>query len=58
MADVRIVQALYESAETMRAVELPELPAKKRPTTLQEIHRPAHGKPQTVKAKSPSGEVA
>jgi predicted dehydrogenase len=58
MADVRIVQAIYESAKSRRVVELPELPAKKRPTARQEIHRPAHGKPKTVRAKSPSGEAA
>src|SRR5437762_3706678 len=58
LADVRIVQAIYESARTRRIVELPELPAKKRPTTRQEIQRPSHEKPTTVHAKSPSGEVA
>jgi predicted dehydrogenase len=58
MADVRIVQAIYESAKTRRVVELPELPAKKRPTVRQEIDRPAHEKPKTVRAKSPSGEAA
>jgi predicted dehydrogenase len=41
LADVRIVEAIYESARTRRVVELPELPAKKRPTLRQEIHRPA-----------------
>jgi predicted dehydrogenase len=58
LADVRIVQAIYESARTRRIVELPELPAKRRPTIRQEIHRPPHGKPKTVHAKSPSGEAA
>lgn len=58
LADVRIVQAIYESARTRRMVELPELPAKKRPTTRQEIQRPSHEKPTTVHAKSPSGEAA
>jgi len=58
LADVRIVQAIYESVKTRRVVELPELPAKKRPTARQEIHRPGHGKPKTVRAKSPSGEAA
>src|SRR5437762_8651660 len=58
LADVRIVQAIYESARTRRIVELPELPAKKRPTTHQEIQRPSHEKPTTVHAKSPSGEAA
>jgi predicted dehydrogenase len=58
LADVRVVRALYESARTKRPVQLPELPDKKRPTLRQEIHRPAHGKPATVKTKSPSGEAA
>lgn len=58
LADVRIVEAIYESAKTRKMVELPEMPAKKRPTIRQEIHRPAHGKPKTVRTKSPSGEAA
>jgi len=58
LADVRIVEAIYESARTRKVVEIPELPAKKRPTLRQAIHRPAHGKPKTVRAKSPSGEAA
>jgi predicted dehydrogenase len=56
LADVRIVRAIYESARTGKAVELAGLPAKKKPTMRQEIHRPAHGKPKTVNAESPSGE--
>jgi glucose-fructose oxidoreductase len=55
LADVRIVRVIYESARTGRTVELADLPAKKKPTMRQEIHRPAHGKPQTVNAESPSG---
>ncbi len=58
LADVRIVEAIYESARANQLVELPELPGKKRPTLGQEIRRPAHGKPKTVRAKSPSGEAA
>jgi hypothetical protein len=62
LADVRIVEAIYESARTGKAVPLPALPAdlqaKKRPSLNQQIHRPAHGKPRTVHAKSPSGEAA
>jgi predicted dehydrogenase len=56
LADVRIVRAIYESSRSGRAVELPSLPAKKRPTRQQEIHRPAHKKPRTVNAESPSRE--
>lgn len=58
LADVRIVQAIYESAQSGKIIRLPELPAKKRPTVNQEIRRPAHEKPRTVRAKSPSGEAA
>ena len=58
LADVRVVQAIYKSASSNRSVDLPALPNKPRPTVQQEIHRPAHEKPETVKTKSPSGEAA
>ena len=58
LADVRIVEAIYESARTKRPVHVPEIPGKKRPSLNQEIHRPAHGKPQVIRAKPPSREVA
>jgi len=58
LADVRIVQKIYESAKAKQVVEVPELPQKERPGKHQEIHRPAHDKPETVKTKSPSGEAA
>jgi len=58
LADVRVVQAIYKSAGSKRSVDLPALPNKARPTVQQEIHRPAHEKPKTVKTKSPSGEAA
>jgi glucose-fructose oxidoreductase len=58
LADVGIVRAILESAKARNPVQ-PQLPEKgERPGTHQEIHRPAHGKPQTVKTKSPSGEAA
>lgn len=57
LADVRIVQAIYESARSRETVQLTELPAKRRPGMDQGIHRPAHNKPKTVRAKSPSGEA-
>jgi len=58
LADVRIVQAIYESAKMKKVVDIPQPPRKQRPSKSQEIHRPAHGKPETVKTKSPSGEAA
>ena len=58
LADIRIVRAIYESARTGKKVELAPLQKKQRPTMEQEIHLPAHGKPETVNAESPSGEAA
>ncbi|HEX4783077.1 MAG TPA: Gfo/Idh/MocA family oxidoreductase [Candidatus Sulfotelmatobacter sp.] len=58
LADVRIVEAICESARTRRPVRVPEIPGKRRPTLSQEIHRPAHGKPQVIHAKPPSREAA
>jgi predicted dehydrogenase len=58
LADVKIVEAIYESIQTRRVVPIPELPGKKRPTLSQEIHRPAHGKPEVIHAKPPSREAA
>jgi len=58
LADVRIVQRIYESAKAKKVVEVPEIPEKERPGKHQEIHRPAHDKPETVNTKSPSGEAA
>ena len=59
LADVRVVQGAYESARTGKMIELPPFPAKyQRPSLGQEIHRPAHGKPETTKTESPSGEAA
>jgi predicted dehydrogenase len=58
LVDVRIVQAIYESARMGKRVELPAMPQKCKPSLAQEIHKSPHGKPKTVKAKSPSGEAA
>lgn len=56
LADVRIVEAIYRSAKSRKAVKLPAFPKKKRPNLRREIRRPAHGKPETVNAQSPSGD--
>ena len=58
LADVRIVEALYESMASAKIVEVPSMPAKRRPKPDQEIHQPAHDKPEMVHAQSPSGEAA
>jgi predicted dehydrogenase len=58
LADVRIIEAIYESAASGKAVRLAPLSKKQRPTPSQEIQRPAHEKPRTVDVESPSGEAA
>jgi predicted dehydrogenase len=58
LADVRVVRAIYESTNQGRAVKLPPFSVSKRPDAQQEIGKPAHGKPETVNTRSPSGEAA
>jgi predicted dehydrogenase len=54
MQDVRIVEALYKSAKTGRAVAIPPFNAGKRPDSRQRIVRPGVKKPKLVNVKSPS----
>ena len=54
LQDVRIVQALYESAETGKAVRIPPFAPSKRPTGKQRIVRPGIPKPKLVKVQSAS----
>jgi glucose-fructose oxidoreductase len=56
LQDVRIVEALYESAETGQAVTIPPFKKSKRPTRQQQIVRPPVEKPQLVKVKSGSDD--
>ncbi|MCA1562202.1 MAG: Gfo/Idh/MocA family oxidoreductase [Acidobacteria bacterium] len=52
--DVRIVQALYESAATRKAVRIPPFEPSKRPTGRQRISRAGVRKPKLVKVQSAS----
>jgi predicted dehydrogenase len=54
MQDVRIVEALYESAETGKAIGIPPFERTRRPTGRQRIARPGVAKPKLVKVKSAS----
>jgi glucose-fructose oxidoreductase len=54
LQDVRIVQALYESAETGKAVNIPPFERSKRPTGRQRITKPGVQKPALVKVQSAS----
>jgi glucose-fructose oxidoreductase len=58
LADVRVVQALYESVRTGRTIRLEPLREKPGPTMRQQIDRPEQKKPRTIRAESPSGEAA
>ncbi len=54
MQDVRIVQALYESAETGKIVPIPPFEPATRPSRRQRIVKPPVRKPPLVKARSAS----
>ena len=54
MQDVRIVQALYRSAKTGRAVAIPPFTKAKRPTGRQRVSRPGVRKPALLKVQSAS----
>ena len=55
LADVRIIRALYRSAQAGQPVELKPYEKRDRPSLEQEIRRPPIDKPQTVHTQAPSG---
>ena len=55
LADVRVIEALYRSAQSGRAVELAPYSRRERPSLEQEIRRPPIDKPDVVHAEAPSG---
>ncbi|HEX2197758.1 MAG TPA: Gfo/Idh/MocA family oxidoreductase [Burkholderiales bacterium] len=54
LADVRVIRALYQSAESGRPVELAPFEKRARQSLEQEIRRPPVDKPPTVHAQAPS----
>jgi len=58
LADVRIIEAIYESAKRGKTIRIPSVSKRQRPKMSQEIRRSAHGKPNTVGVESPSGKAA
>ena len=54
LADVRIVRALYRSAESGQPVQLAPFEKRERPSPEQEIERPAVQEPELVHTESPS----
>ena len=53
LIDVRIVQALYQSAQTGKSIQLQAEVPQGRPTMDQEIHRPAVSEPELVNTEPP-----
>ena len=56
LADVRVIRALYRSAETGKPVQLSLFERRRRPEPAQEMRRPPVKKPRLVHAASPSGK--
>jgi glucose-fructose oxidoreductase len=54
LRDVRIIEALYESASRNQPVKIEPLPVEKRPDRKQEISVPAVQKPKLVRAQTPT----
>jgi len=54
LQDVRIIRALYRSAEDRKPIKLDNTPPRKRPSTIQEISRPPVRKAELVAAEGPS----
>ena len=55
LADVRVIRALYRSAESGHPVELEPFERSERPSLEQEIRRPPVEKPEVIHAAAPSG---
>ena len=55
LADIRVIRALYASAESGQPVELGPYEKRERPSLEQEIRRPPIEKPHTVHTQAPSG---
>jgi len=58
LADIRIIEAIYESVRTRRTVPIRGVRLDKRPEHDQEIRRPAHDKPEVIHAHPASREAA
>jgi predicted dehydrogenase len=55
LADVRVIRALYRSAESGQPVTLEPFAKRARPSLEQEIRRPPVDKPEVIHATAPSG---
>jgi glucose-fructose oxidoreductase len=55
LADVRVIRALYRSAQSGQPVALEPFAKRARPSLEQEIRRPPIDKPEVIHAAAPSG---
>ena len=55
LADVRVIRALYRSAQSGQPVRLAPFAKRERPSLEQEIRRPPIDKPEVIHAAAPSG---
>jgi predicted dehydrogenase len=53
LADVRVINAIYESAEIGRAVRIEPVPKKRRPDETMQIKRPPVKEPELIGASAP-----
>jgi predicted dehydrogenase len=53
LADVRVINAIYESAEIRRAVRIEPVPKKRRPDETMQIKRPPVREPELIAAAAP-----
>jgi predicted dehydrogenase len=56
LADVRVIEALYRSAEANRPVTIEPVSGLTRPSLAQEIHKPPVKQPELVHAASPHAD--
>lgn len=56
LADVRVIRAIYKSAEKGRAIRLGPFEKRRRPSLKQEIRKPPVTKPKQIKVRSASGD--
>jgi hypothetical protein len=53
LADVRVINAIYQSAKTGRAVRIEPVPKRRRPDREMAIKRPPVEEPELVGASAP-----
>jgi hypothetical protein len=53
LADIRVINAIYESAEIGRAVRIEPAPKKRRPDETMQIKRPSVREPELIGAAAP-----